>query len=285
MPTLLETTLGWLADLVPVLHYKDDVPQTQRRRWSFDGNPFAVTDDGPNEVSRFTLNPIKAQCRAATVANHSLSGLTAFDSVTPVAGDRILVRAQTASAENGIYVAASGAWSRAKDMNTGGKVAAAHIVAVQEGSLFGNTLWMLVANEPISLGTTLLPYARVPLSFTPNAPYELIRLVTTTNATQTTIASLTLNDNTVYRVNAWVVARGTAGVERALYGVTALVYRQAASVATIQGSVQTLHAAVETTAGLDATITVSSNDVRVSVTGLAATTINWKVKVEFHEVV
>jgi hypothetical protein len=108
--------------------------------------------------------------------------------------------------------------------------------------------------------------------------------VQTTNATVTTIYSLTLADNTVYSFRAECVARGTAGVERAIYGKDALIYRQAAGAATLQGAVGTLHADVETTAGIDTTWAVNTNDARLNVTGLAATTINWVCSVEYQAV-
>lgn len=61
----------------------------------------------------------KEHCRLATTANHGLSGLAAIDGVTPSASDRILVTQQTSGAENGIYLAASGSWTRATDMAAG----------------------------------------------------------------------------------------------------------------------------------------------------------------------
>jgi hypothetical protein len=59
----------------------------------------------------------KEAVRVATTANITLSGLQTIDGITLVAGDRVLVKDQTAQAENGIYVAAAGAWSRAADFD------------------------------------------------------------------------------------------------------------------------------------------------------------------------
>lgn len=59
-----------------------------------------------------------APCRLATIGNHGLSGLADIDGETPIAGDRILVRAQTDPTENGVYIAAAGAWARATDADT-----------------------------------------------------------------------------------------------------------------------------------------------------------------------
>ena len=60
----------------------------------------------------------KASCRAGTTANISLTGAQTIDGVAVVAGDRVLVQNQTSAAENGIYDASAGAWSRSSDANT-----------------------------------------------------------------------------------------------------------------------------------------------------------------------
>lgn len=60
----------------------------------------------------------KAPTRAATTANITLSGAQTIDTVSIVAGNRVLVKNQTNAEENGIYVAAAGAWSRAADMDS-----------------------------------------------------------------------------------------------------------------------------------------------------------------------
>jgi hypothetical protein len=108
--------------------------------------------------------------------------------------------------------------------------------------------------------------------------------VSTTNATQTTVASVTLSSNTTYWVRARVIGRnGTT--DRAFYEVAALVYRDGGG-ATIEGSVATLMTAIESggAAAWDVTITVSGNDARVSVTGAAATNINWACSLDLDAV-
>jgi hypothetical protein len=60
----------------------------------------------------------KAPVRAATTANITLSGAQTIDTVSIVAGNRVLVKNQTLPEQNGIYVAAAGAWSRAADMDS-----------------------------------------------------------------------------------------------------------------------------------------------------------------------
>jgi hypothetical protein len=63
----------------------------------------------------------KASCRVATQANLNLASPgAAIDGITMAAQDRVLVRAQTAGADNGIYVwnGASTAMSRSLDCST-----------------------------------------------------------------------------------------------------------------------------------------------------------------------
>ena len=61
----------------------------------------------------------KESVKYTTTDNITLSGLSAQSNLdgTPIAGDRILVKNQDTASENGIYIAASGAWSRATDAN------------------------------------------------------------------------------------------------------------------------------------------------------------------------
>ena len=60
---------------------------------------------------------VKAPCVASTTVDITLSGTQTIDGVAVVAADRVLVRSQTDSAENGIYDVSSGAWVRSTDFN------------------------------------------------------------------------------------------------------------------------------------------------------------------------
>jgi hypothetical protein len=91
----------------------------------------------------------KQPVNAATTANITLSGAQTIDGVSIVAGDRVLVKDQTAQAENGIYVAASGAWGRAPDADTYDEMISA-LVFVTEGGQAGAAFYC-----PIQPGGTL----------------------------------------------------------------------------------------------------------------------------------
>lgn len=60
----------------------------------------------------------KQAVKVATTANITLSGLQTIDAISVLAGDRVLVKDQSTASQNGIYVAAVGAWSRATDFDS-----------------------------------------------------------------------------------------------------------------------------------------------------------------------
>lgn len=64
------------------------------------------------------------------------------DSVTVVDGDRVLVKNQTNPIENGIWIAHSGAWTRATDMDATDEVLGAQVPVVN-GNLNDGTVWMV----------------------------------------------------------------------------------------------------------------------------------------------
>lgn len=81
----------------------------------------------------------KAPVRAATTANITLSGAQTIDGVAIVAGNRVLVKNQTSAPDNGIYVAAAGAWARSADMDSLTPIDEFNgaWVAIQEGAQAG----------------------------------------------------------------------------------------------------------------------------------------------------
>ena len=100
----------------------------------------------------------KQSVRVVSVTNIALSGAQQIDGVAVVAGQRVLVTGQAESRGNGIYVVANGAWSRASDADNSDKVTPVLTVMVEEGTAFGDSLWALVTNGPISLGSTALVF-------------------------------------------------------------------------------------------------------------------------------
>lgn len=98
--------------------------------------------------------------RVATTANHALTGVTAIDGETPAAGDIILVRANTDASENGLYVAAAGAWTRVKDDQGADVIRPGMLVQVLEGSTLQDTLWA-ITTDTIVLGTDDIAFSQM----------------------------------------------------------------------------------------------------------------------------
>jgi hypothetical protein len=102
---------------------------------------------------------VKASVKAATTANITLSGAQTIDGISIVAGDRVLVKDQTASQNNGIYVAASGAWARSSDANTWDELISAYTF-VEEGATYADTGWVCTINAGGTLGTTPITWSQ-----------------------------------------------------------------------------------------------------------------------------
>lgn len=103
---------------------------------------------------------IKASCRAATDENITLSGEQTIDGVSIVADDRVLVQYQTTGADNGIYVAKAGAWSRAADFDADAEVTAGAFTFIEEGTISADCGYVLTTNDPITVGTTALVFTQ-----------------------------------------------------------------------------------------------------------------------------
>lgn len=105
------------------------------------------------------LDP-KASVRVATTANITLSGTQTIDGVVTVAGDRVLVKAQTDAKTNGIYVVAAGAWSRSTDFDDANEVTAGVFFFVEEGTVNGDSGFVLTTNNPVTIGTNNLTFVQ-----------------------------------------------------------------------------------------------------------------------------
>jgi len=104
------------------------------------------------------LDP-KASCVAATTTNITLSGTQTIDGVALIAGDRCLVKDQTLSQNNGIYLVAAGAWTRATDMDSWAEVPGA-FTFIEQGTLYADTGWVCTSNAGGTLGTTPITWVQ-----------------------------------------------------------------------------------------------------------------------------
>jgi hypothetical protein len=99
----------------------------------------------------------KAPVRAASTTNVTTTAPGAsIDGVTLAANDRVLLKTQTAPAENGIWVwnGAAVAMTRAVDADGAGELGAGTAVTATEGTANGDKVWMVTSDAAITPGTT-----------------------------------------------------------------------------------------------------------------------------------
>lgn len=101
---------------------------------------------------------VREPVRVATTGNITLSGLQTIDGVTLQAGDRVLVWKQTNAAQNGVYVASSGTWTRASDFDEGSEFPGATVL-VKEGETYADTMFVCVNDTEPTLGTTPINFS------------------------------------------------------------------------------------------------------------------------------
>lgn len=107
----------------------------------------------------------KTAARVIAITPITLSGLQTIDTISVQIGDRVIVAGQggnitTPHKDNGIWIAASGAWTRAPDAGAG-QLGADSALFVEEGSAgLADTQWRIVTNGPITVGTTLIQWSQ-----------------------------------------------------------------------------------------------------------------------------
>lgn len=109
-------------------------------------------------VTAINRQDAKASVRVATTASIALNGLPTVDGVVLAAGDRVLVKNQATGSQNGLYVAAVGAWARSADADENAEVTPALTVSVETGTTQADTVWQLITDAPIVIGTTALVF-------------------------------------------------------------------------------------------------------------------------------
>jgi hypothetical protein len=110
----------------------------------------------------------KASCRVATTANiATLAGgapLT-LDGITLILGDRILVKDQTTTNQNGIYTVTTlgtgvnGTWTRATDANAWANLPSAY-TWIEVGTVNADTGWVCTVDQGGTLGTTAVTWVQ-----------------------------------------------------------------------------------------------------------------------------
>ncbi|BDA11935.1 phage tail protein [Aeromonas caviae] len=100
----------------------------------------------------------KQSVRVATTGAIALTATKTIDGVVLAVGDRVLVKDQADTKQNGIYLVAAQAWTRTTDADTGAKLSSGARVYVEEGAVNGAKAWYLATSGGITVGTTALSF-------------------------------------------------------------------------------------------------------------------------------
>ncbi len=103
----------------------------------------------------------KQSARVAATAAIALSNVQTIDDVAVVVGDRVLVTAQALAQDNGLYMVSAEGWTRAADADNSLEVTPGLFIHVEEGTSNGDSLWQLITDAPIELGTTGLQFEMI----------------------------------------------------------------------------------------------------------------------------
>jgi hypothetical protein len=101
---------------------------------------------------------VKQSVRVATTENITLSNTQTIDGIALSVGDRVLVKDQNTGSQNGIYVVADGAWTRATDFDAPNEVTSGVFTFVEQGTVNSDCGFVLTTDGTVVVGTTALSF-------------------------------------------------------------------------------------------------------------------------------
>lgn len=90
---------------------------------------------------------------AVATSNVALSGLQTIDGTSLTASQRVLLTGQTSAAQNGLWLAASGSWTRPTDFASGSTQNGAYVY-VETGSVNVASGWLMIGAGNVTVDTT-----------------------------------------------------------------------------------------------------------------------------------
>lgn len=174
MLSRFSTEIGFLARIDSVSAYRYRA-RTLNGSTTTDGG-ISVSINGGDGSSNATIIssprefPFKNYADIASTTNINRSGNQTIDGVLTTNGTRVLLKNQTDSTQNGLYVLSSGTWSRPTDLDGSTEFDKGQIIYVRGGSTNSNTLWYLGTPAPITVNTTKLWYTQIPITSSGGTP-------------------------------------------------------------------------------------------------------------------
>jgi hypothetical protein len=158
----------------------------------------------------------KQSVRVATTANIVLAGLQTVDGVALAVGDRVLVKNQVVSKDNGIWLVAALAWKRAADADSNAEVTSALLMSVEQGTTQADTRWQLTTDGAIVVGTTALIFQNVTQGFAPINSPAFLGTPTVPTPPQFNVSKLAINSEFLKQALGSYSAFSAIGASRSL---------------------------------------------------------------------
>jgi hypothetical protein len=131
------------------------------------GDPSASSDAATKNYVDSLVAGLRTRvvCRAASTTSRVIAtGLvngTSFDGITLATGNRILLKNQSTTSENGIYIVpVSGAASRDTEFDTIAELAG-QLVLISEGTANADTMYLCTTDASATLGSSAITYTQV----------------------------------------------------------------------------------------------------------------------------
>jgi hypothetical protein len=182
--------------------------------------------------SQSTTSFSNALC--ATTEDIDLTGTQTIDGVAVSAGNIVLVKNQTNKAENGIYVASAGSWTRSTELDVNAEFINWKTVYVSSGTVNGDSTWYLVVEDAFDFGTS-------------DVVWEVQRLKIYQNSTpsgagaSSVINCVAQRNSTTFQTDYFIGhSNGIARVQEASLG-TSVAYSELFWEPVFQGSANTLY--------------------------------------------
>jgi hypothetical protein len=178
-----------------------------------------VTDAGSSRANIHipVLTPAAA---AATTNVSSLSGLITIDGYTLASGDLVLLTAQSASSQNGLWSPAPGPWTRPTEFATGATIKG-RTCEIQNGTNYGGTTWVLTTpTAGIVIGTGGQSWSQLSAAFST----ALVQVAAPTGVAATDTAAIQNAINTATPVGSAPFVSGglTVLLQKGIYVVNGL---------------------------------------------------------------
>jgi hypothetical protein len=104
---------------------------------------------------------MKKPVAAATTANITLSGEQTIDGVACTAGDRVLVKDQSTTANNGVYIVDTGEWARAVDFDGTTDWCQGTLVVAAAGTINAGKIFRVTSADPTDVGASAITFESI----------------------------------------------------------------------------------------------------------------------------